>query len=265
MKGIMRKVRLLLGMGLILGSLAACGGNAGDVSLSGGESGNKTMTGTSDSSKEEEKSGKGESVVNDSKDGQEGTQKESQEESQKETQEGQKEDQENKTQSSLQARDESVFVNRANADTGEGKVKILKEGDVAPDFTAKLVDGTEFRLSDYDDKVVILNFFATWCGPCMREMPAFEMLKADGYENLGILCVDCMEDQESVDAFVSENTYTFPIAYDEDGKIEKYYPTDGIPYTLIIDRGIISKIYLGAQDAKTQYAEYKGAIDACMK
>ncbi|MBR6478374.1 MAG: TlpA family protein disulfide reductase [Lachnospiraceae bacterium] len=159
----------------------------------------------------------------------------------------------------------NLFPDRANANEGKGKVKELKEGDVAPDFTAQLTNGAAFTLSDYDDKVVILNFFATWCGPCVREMPAFEMLKDDGYSELAILCVNCMEDAKTVDGFVKENGYSFPIAYDEDGIIEKYYPTDGIPYTLVIKKGVIANIYLGAMDAQTQYKEYKGAIDACLQ
>lgn len=159
---------------------------------------------------------------------------------------------------------ENKFPDRANANEGTGKVKELEAGDVAPDFTAKLTDGSTFTLSDHDDKVVILNFFATWCGPCIREMPAFEMLKADEYADLAILCVDCSEDTKVVDRFVKDNGYTFPIAYDVDAVIGKYYPSDGIPYTLIIDQGVIAKIYVGARDAETQYKEYKGAIDACL-
>lgn len=157
------------------------------------------------------------------------------------------------------------FADRSYANDGTGTPKYLTEGDVAPDFTADLVDGSTFRLSEHDDEVVLLNFFATWCGPCMGEMPAFEMLKADGYDDLAILCVDCMEDARTVDQFVQESGYTFPIAYDEYGTIENYYPTDGIPFTLVIDHGVIRKIYIGAYGAEEQYQEYKSAIDACMQ
>ena len=140
---------------------------------------------------------------------------------------------------------------------------ILHTGDTAPDFTASLADGSEFTLSGQQGKVVLLNFWATWCGPCVREMPAFEMLMEEYGEDLAILAVNCMEDTGIVDAFLAENGYTFPVAYDPDGSIVMKYPTQGIPYTLVIDGdGIIRQIYVGAADAETQYKEYKSAIDA---
>lgn len=170
-------------------------------------------------------------------------------------------EEEKASESETKAEDDR-FKDRPNADDG-GEGKVLSEGDVAPDFTAKLLDGSEFKLSDHDDGVVILNFFATWCGPCVKEMPAFGMLQ-DEYEDVAILCVNCMEVKKTVDAFVAQNGYDFPIAYDEDGRIEKYYPTDGIPYTLVINKGVIARIYLGARDSLTQYKVYKAAIDQCL-
>lgn len=142
----------------------------------------------------------------------------------------------------------------------------LSEGDAAPDFTASLADGTTFTLSEQQGKVILLNFWATWCGPCVREMPAFERLYLEYGEDAAILAVNCLEDTGTVDAFISENEYTFPIAYDTDGSINMRYPTQGIPYTLVIDKeGVIQKIYVGAADAETQYQEYKSAIDSILK
>lgn len=141
--------------------------------------------------------------------------------------------------------------------------KELAEGDTAPDFSAYLADGTTFTLSEQQGKVVLLNFWATWCGPCVREMPAFEQLTEEYGEDVAILAVNAMETADVVDAFLEETGYTFPVAYDADGVIAVKYPTQGIPYTLVIDsEGIIRNIYMGAADAETQYLEYKGAIDA---
>lgn len=142
----------------------------------------------------------------------------------------------------------------------------LSEGDTAPDFTASLADGSEFTLSDQQDKIILLNFWATWCGPCVREMPAFEKLKEEYGEDVSILAVNCMENADTVAAFIEENGYTFPIAIDEEGTVSMKYPTQGIPYTLLIDSdGVIQNIYVGAADADTQYQEYKAAIDAVME
>ena len=154
---------------------------------------------------------------------------------------------------------------RADADSKTGEIKLLEEGDMAPDFTATLVNGETFHMSDYDDKVVLLNFWATWCPPCVGEMPAFEMLKDDNLENVEIVCINAGEDKETVNQFVKMEGYTFNIGYDEDYSIEDYYPTDGIPYTLVVNKGVISKIYVGANGAEAQYKEYKAAITECLK
>lgn len=142
----------------------------------------------------------------------------------------------------------------------------LSKGDTPPDFTAELADGGSFTLSEKSDTVVLINFWATWCGPCVGEMPAFQWLYDEYGNSLALVAVNCAEDKETVDKFIAENGYTFPIAYDEDGEICGKYPAQGIPYTLIVaPDGKISKIYLGAADAETQYKEYKNAIDKVMK
>lgn len=153
--------------------------------------------------------------------------------------------------------------NRPNATLGTGKPKELSEGDVAPDFTVKLVDGSSFTLSDHDNDVVLINFWATWCGPCVGELPAFERLNEDG--DAVILGVNCAESKSVVNQFVKENGYTYPIAYDEDYTVGYYYPSDGIPYTLVIDHGIIHEIFVGASDADSMYREYSSSISECLK
>ncbi|MBD5088221.1 MAG: TlpA family protein disulfide reductase [Clostridiales bacterium] len=149
-------------------------------------------------------------------------------------------------------------VDKNNSDTFQE----LSEEDLAPDFTAETVDGKTFALAEQKGKVVLLNFWATWCGPCVGEMPAFEKLYSEYGEKIEILAVDCSEDENTVKQFVSDNGYTFPIAYDIDGSISMKYPTQGIPYTLVIGKdGKVKKTFLGADDADAQYQEYKKAID----
>ncbi|MCR5292557.1 MAG: TlpA family protein disulfide reductase [Eubacterium sp.] len=157
------------------------------------------------------------------------------------------------------------FAERANADTGTGTPKELYVGDLAPDFTVNLRGGGTFHLSDYDDKIVLINFWATWCGPCVGELPAFDMLLADGYDNLEIICINRGDDQEQVDNFIDELGYTFKVGYDMDRKISTYYPSTGIPYTVVINKGVVSAVFLGSRGADMQYKAYKEAIEACME
>lgn len=139
--------------------------------------------------------------------------------------------------------------------------KELQNGDLAPDFTAELADGSSFTLSEQKGKMVLLNFWATWCGPCVGEMPALERLQEEYPERLTVVAVNCGETKAVVDAFIEENGYTFSIAYDETDEISRQYPADGIPYTLIInEEGVILQTFLGAADADTQYEEYKRAL-----
>lgn len=141
----------------------------------------------------------------------------------------------------------------------------LAEGGTAPDFTALLTDGSTFYFSDQRGKVVLLNFWATWCGPCVMEMPAFQRIYEEYPDQVSILAVNLMEDPQSVDSFIQHEGYTFPVAYDYYGDISMTYPSDYIPYTMVIDQsGIIRNIYVGADGADAQYQEYKSAIDALL-
>lgn len=138
-----------------------------------------------------------------------------------------------------------------------------EEGYLAPDFTVTLIDGTTMTLSALQGTPVILNFWATWCGPCCAEMPAFEQLQAEYGSNLVVLAIDCGEDLASVSNFANSNGYTFRIGLDQDGTIGNLYPTTGIPYTVIIDSyGVIRHISVGASDASTMYEFYKECIDS---
>lgn len=143
---------------------------------------------------------------------------------------------------------------------------VVQVGDTAPDFTLELMDGSTFTLSEQKGKVVLLNFWASWCGPCVREMPAFERLYQEYGEELKMVAIDGLEYREAMVEFLEGTDYTFPIAYDEDGTVNMLYPSDGIPYTVIIDKdGIVQNTYVGALDAEKQYETYKTAIDELLE
>ena len=154
------------------------------------------------------------------------------------------------------------------ADKGEGDSGIeaqpgvpLKAGNKAPDFTAELIDGSSISLSDLKGKPVIINFWATWCGPCVREMPAFERLKEDFGDEIGIIAVNCGDDADTVKDFVDEYGYTFPVVLDEDYEVTMLYPSNSIPYTVVLDaNGKITHVSTGAYDADTMYGRYKEAL-----
>jgi peroxiredoxin len=117
-------------------------------------------------------------------------------------------------------------------------------GDLAPDFTLKDLDGQSVTLSDLrGDHVVLIDFWATWCGPCKQEMPHLQELY-EQYEDRGfvVLAVDVRESVNLVRPFVSSEGYTFPVLLDSTGNVTRQYGVRGIPAIFIVDtRGVIRK------------------------
>jgi len=137
--------------------------------------------------------------------------------------------------------------------------KKLSVGDPAPDFSTDILGGDRFALSDHSGNVVFLNFWASWCGPCVDEMPAIQEL-SELYTDVIFIGVNVAETQEKVRDFITKNGYGYNIGIDETGGIlNNLYPSDGIPYTLIIDaEGIISRIFLGG--GKQMFGIFEEAI-----
>ena len=113
----------------------------------------------------------------------------------------------------------------------------LGEGTKYIDFELPDLKGGSLKLNSFEGKVVFLNFFATWCGPCKAEMPSmqklYEKLKPEGFE---ILAVDLQESPAVVEAFVKRYGLTFPVVLDRSGQIGTYYGARSIPTSYIIDR-----------------------------
>ena len=121
-------------------------------------------------------------------------------------------------------------------------------GSPAPDFALKNLDGETIRLSDFKGKPVIVNFWATWCGPCRAEFPEFQEVAIENGDNLVIIGVNhtSSDTPSLVPDFVQEFGITFPIVLDETGETVKTYRVLGLPTTVFIDRsGIVSEVFTG--------------------
>ncbi len=125
----------------------------------------------------------------------------------------------------------------------------------APGFTVRNLQGNRVTLADFKDKVVIVNLWATWCGPCRVEMPGFEKLyRRFRSEGLTILGVSLDKDaDDKVEKFVDDHDLSFPILLDDRGEVEKRYSTFTIPSTYVIDRtGRIVAVVDGAKNWESQ-------------
>lgn len=129
----------------------------------------------------------------------------------------------------------------------------LGEGDNAPNFTLKSIDGTSTSLSDYKGRIVVLNFFGVWCPWCVKEMPGFVKLY-DEYKDKGVqlVVVDVGDSSPQVSNYLKSNGFTIMPLMDESNEVSGRYQISGYPTTYIIDKdGVTRKINRGYMDENT--------------
>jgi len=129
-------------------------------------------------------------------------------------------------------------------------------GGPAPQFQLDNLDGTKTQISDYRGKVVLLNFWATWCKPCKQEMPeiqaAYEAFKDEGFV---VLAINFGEKQKKAEKLVKEMGLTFPILLDKDLKVAERHNVISLPVTFFIDpNGVIKERVFGGTLTKDQIA-----------
>lgn len=129
-----------------------------------------------------------------------------------------------------------------------------KKGVDAPAFTLPGLDGSMVSLADYKGKTVLLNIWATWCPPCVAEMPSMEKLyqelKNEDFEILAV-SIDVTGSNE-VAPFMKKHRLSFPALIDTQGTIKDLYQTTGVPESFIIDKdGIIAKKIIGPREWAT--------------
>ncbi len=115
----------------------------------------------------------------------------------------------------------------------------------APDFALALADGRHLRLSDLRGRPVVINFWATWCGPCRIEMP--ELLRAAAVDpELALLAVNLQEERAAVEPFAEALGMATPVVLDREGDVADRFGVRGLPTTVFIDRdGSIHTTYAG--------------------
>jgi peroxiredoxin len=132
-------------------------------------------------------------------------------------------------------------------------VRGVEVGDRAPQFTAFDLAGEEVTLDDHLGEVVLLNIWATWCGPCRVEMPpiqaSYDRYKDQGFTVLAVSIDQGPRYKEKVTDFAEEYGLDFPILLDPDGRITEVLRTVGVPETFVLGRdGRIVKRLIGATD-----------------
>lgn len=149
-------------------------------------------------------------------------------------------------------------TNVDNTDTDENSIEPdIAVGELAPDFTLLNLDGEEVSLSDYRGQYVLINFWATWCKYCDIEMPDLNKLNEEN-EDLVVLAVNVMEDENTVDDYIKEGGYSFPVVLDKEGEIAITYLVSAFPTSFFIDK---EGILLGGVPGMMTYAQMNQILD----
>ncbi len=127
---------------------------------------------------------------------------------------------------------------------------LLREGAPAPEFTLETLDGRPVALSDLRGKAALINFWASWCPPCLEETPAliaaYDELKRTN-PNVEFIGIGTNDDRANLEKFVENNRIPYIIVEDSDGKVSDAYGVLGMPTTVFIDgNGIVRRVWNGA-------------------
>lgn len=133
-----------------------------------------------------------------------------------------------------------------SGDSSDGQESALI-GKQAPDIQLKMLDGTSFRLADQKGKVVILDFWASWCGPCLQVMPQIDKVREEfADQGVQLFAVNLEETPEKIKAALERLKLQTTVLLDRDGRVAERYGATAIPQTVIINRdGTVARLFVG--------------------
>ncbi len=121
-----------------------------------------------------------------------------------------------------------------------------KTGSPVPTFSLPSTSGNQIGIEQFKGKAVLVNFWATWCAPCLVEMPLLQTVSERHKDELIILAINSEESMDSVKPFLEKNHLTFPILMDEEGKVANMFGIYGYPVSFFVDKqGIIRSLHYG--------------------
>jgi cytochrome c biogenesis protein CcmG, thiol:disulfide interchange protein DsbE len=147
------------------------------------------------------------------------------------------------------------WLPKADGEPGKSSVFGPRIGQPAPDFELTNLNDETIQLSSLRGQPVVLNFWASWCGPCAEEMPIFQKYHQK-YPEMQLLAVNAGEPQAKVQEYATDHEYTFDFLLDATEKVNRAYRVSAIPATYFIDaEGVIVAIQLGSMTEK-QFQKY---------
>ncbi|MED4603771.1 redoxin family protein [Paenibacillus validus] len=145
--------------------------------------------------------------------------------------------------------------------SGTREAGTIRPGGQAPDFSIIGLDGSAVKLSDYRGKDVLLNFWASWCGPCVSEMPRMNEAYRTGMPGVEIVAVNVGESRGTVSEFASRQGLAFPVLLDPSGEAARSYQIVGLPTSILIDSdGCIVSVVPGEMAGSGQVKELLRSI-----